>query len=89
MESSSRRNLMLSSVDVILIGYSGTTVAHLSRRLSGNVIRVNRHLRQLVAELSVNTIRLWRQRRGLCNPRSVIFGRDSVQVDQHHRQVLL
>jgi len=141
---------MLSRVDVTVISYSGTTVAHLSRRSSGNVsppnddviflhvgendyerqqprataqdidnlamdlvylhevrcviisqlvmlpvhrtdwsIRVNRHLRQLVAELSVHVIRLWQQRRGLYNSRSVIISMDSVHVDQHHMQVLL
>jgi len=136
MQSSGRRNLMLSGVDVTVFGYGGTTVARLSRGLSvippnADVIylhvgendyerqqprataqaivnlatdlvyvhgarcfiiselarfpvhrtdwciRVNLHLRQLAAELSA-PIRHWRQRRGLCNQRSIIFGRDSV-----------
>ena len=32
---------MLSGVEVTVIGYSGTTVAQLSRRISGNVIPLN------------------------------------------------
>jgi len=32
---------MLSRVDVTVIAYDGTTVAQLSRRISGNVIPLN------------------------------------------------
>jgi len=49
---------------------------------------VNHCLRQLVPEVAQwYNIRLWRQRRGLYNPRSRLFGRDGVHVDRRSMNV--
>ena len=50
-------------------------------------IRVNRCLRQLSREVPVYNIRLWRQRRGLYNPRSCLFDRHGVHLNPVHMQV--
>ena len=52
-------------------------------------IRVNTCLRQLVTRLRLPNIRLWRQRRALYNPRSLLFNQDGVHVDRRRMQVYL
>jgi len=50
-------------------------------------IRVKRCLRQLARKVAVYNIRLWRQRRGLYNPRSCLFDRHGVHLNPVHMQV--